>query len=88
VRPRELAFAVPSNPETRPIAEDQPGVVLGQFFTSFIDYRPLIWDMTFHKGYVLTPDMTGGMSSYKETRPGRGSRGRPSRRSRASGTRR
>jgi hypothetical protein len=71
IRPRELAFAVPSNPETRPIAEDQPGVVLGQFFTSFIDYRPLIWDMTFHKGYVLVPDMTGGMSSYQETKAGK-----------------
>ena len=68
VRPRELAFAVPSNPETRPIPEDQPGVVLGQFFTSFIDYRPLIWDMTFHGGYVLVPDMTGGMSSYREAK--------------------
>ena len=76
VRPRELAFAVPSNPETRPIAEDQPGVVLGQFFTSFIDYRPLIWDMTFHKGYVLVPDMTGGMSSFVETKPGKTSRRR------------
>ena len=80
VRPREVAFAVPSNPETRPIAEDQPGVVLGQFFTSFIDYRPLIWDMTFHKGYVLTPDMTGGMSAYQETDPPkRGPRRKPSR---------
>ena len=74
VRPSELAFAVPSNPETRPIPEDQPGVVLGQFFTSFIDYRPLVWDMTFHNGYVLVPDMTGGMSSYLETKPGRASR--------------
>ena len=76
VRPRELAFALPSNPETRPIPEDQPGVVLGQFFTSFIDYRPLVWDMTFHKGHLLVPDMTGGMSSYQETKPRRGRRPR------------
>lgn len=67
VRPKELAFAVPSNAETRPIAPDAGGVVLSQFFTSFIDYRPLVWDMTFHKGHVLVPDMTGGMSSFRET---------------------
>lgn len=69
VRPRELAFAVPSNPETRPITPEQPGLVLGQFFTSVIGYRPLVWDMAFANGYVLVPDMTGGMSSYRETRP-------------------
>lgn len=67
VRPRELAFAVPSNPETRPIAADQPGLVLGQFFTAFIDYRPLVWDIAVNRGYVLVPDMTGGMSAYRET---------------------
>lgn len=77
VRPRELAFAVPSNPEIRPIPEDQPGALQGAFFTSFIDYRPLVWDMTFHKGYLLVPDMTGGMSSYLETKtPGRGGKGK------------
>ena len=69
VRPRELAFAIPSNAETRPIPADQPGLVLGQFFTSVIDYRPLVWDMAFHKGHVLVPDMTGGMSSYREVKP-------------------
>lgn len=69
VRPREMAFAVPSNPETRPITPEQPGLVLGQFFTSVIGYRPLVWDMAFANGYVLVPDMTGGMSSYRETRP-------------------
>jgi hypothetical protein len=31
--------------------------------------------MTFHNGYVLVPDMTGGMSSYQEAKaPHRGRR--------------
>jgi hypothetical protein len=71
VRPKELAFAVPSNAETRPLPPAAGGVggVFSQFFTAFLEYRPLVWDMTFHKGHVLVPDMTGGMSSFRETHP-------------------
>jgi hypothetical protein len=68
VRPKELAFAVPSETTTRPLPEDAGGVVLAQFTTAFTDYRPWLWDMTYHKGVVLAPDGTGGMYAFRETK--------------------
>jgi hypothetical protein len=62
VRPRELAIYVPHEGPTRPIAPDAGA----EFTTGFIDYRPLIWDMTYVNGHVLIPDMTGGLTVARE----------------------
>ena len=37
-----------------------------EFVTGFIDYRPLIWDMTYVNGHVMIPDMTGGLTVARE----------------------
>ena len=67
VRPRELALYVPSEGPIREIPPDAGGVLVDYHFTTgFIDYRPLIWDMTFAKGHILIPDMTGGLSVVRE----------------------
>ncbi|HVL96361.1 MAG TPA: hypothetical protein VM266_10920 [Solirubrobacteraceae bacterium] len=61
VQPKETALYVPHEGPTRPIHPDA-----GDFFTSFIDYRPLIWDMTYVNGHVMIPDMTGGLTVARE----------------------
>jgi hypothetical protein len=67
VRPKELGIFVPHEGKGRPIPPDAGGVIQpGHFVTGFIDYRPLIWDMTFVNGHVLIPDMTGGLTSVRE----------------------
>jgi len=67
VRPKELAFHVPSAEPTRPIHPPRGGAtpLFGRFFTSFLEYRPLIWDMTFVNGHVLASDMVGGFYSLR-----------------------
>ena len=68
VRPRELGVIVPHGDTTRPIHPDHGGTPAYQrFFTSFIDYRPSIWDMQWHKGHVLAADMVGGFYAIKYT---------------------
>jgi hypothetical protein len=62
VRPKEIGLFVPHEGPTRPIAPDAGA----QFVTGFIDYRPLIWDMTYVNGHVLIPDMTGGFTVARE----------------------
>ena len=47
---------------TRPIYDQAVDPVL-PFFTAFINFRPLIWDMVAYKGSVLAADMTGGFYS-------------------------
>ena len=68
VRPKEVAIHVPSAEPTRPIHPPRGGTtpVFAPFFTSLIDYRPLIWDMTFVNGHVLAADMVGGFYSLRE----------------------
>ena len=61
VNPRELGLYVPHEGPTRPIHPDE-----GNFTTSFIDYRPLIWDMFYANGHVFIPDMTGGLTVVRE----------------------
>ncbi|MDQ4125610.1 MAG: hypothetical protein M3134_08430, partial [Actinomycetota bacterium] len=68
VRPRELGVIVPHGDTTRPIHPDRGGTPAYQrFFTSFIDYRPNIWDMQWHRGHVLAADMVGGFYALKYT---------------------
>jgi len=67
-RPKEVGFIVPSGTPTRPIY-DQALDPLIPFFTAFIDFRPLIWDLVFYRGSVLAADMTGGFYSFGETGP-------------------
>jgi hypothetical protein len=62
VMPREVALYVPHDGPTRPIAPDAGA----EFVTGFIDYRPLIWDMTYVNGHVMIPDMTGGLTVARE----------------------
>jgi hypothetical protein len=62
VKPREVGLFVPHEGPMRPIAPDAGA----QFTTGFIDYRPLIWDMTYFNGTVLIPDMTGGLTVARE----------------------
>ena len=68
VRPKEIGVVVPPAPQTRPI---HPGPRTAsrfdQFFTSFIKYRPTIWDMQWHNGHVLAADMVGGFYAYALT---------------------
>ncbi|HEV2999188.1 MAG TPA: hypothetical protein VGW75_00510 [Solirubrobacteraceae bacterium] len=66
VRPRELGVIVPHGDTTRPIHPDRGGPYQ-HFFTSFIDYRPIIWDMQWHNGQVLAADMVGGFYSIRYT---------------------
>ena len=68
VRPRELGVVVPHGDTTRPIHPDRGGTpAYPRFFTSFIDYRPSIWDMQWHKGQVLAADMVGGFYALRYT---------------------
>ncbi|HEX2084243.1 MAG TPA: hypothetical protein VHF89_01050 [Solirubrobacteraceae bacterium] len=68
VRPRELGVIVPHGDTTRPIHPDRGGTpAYPRFFTSFIDYRPSIWDMQWHRGHVLAADMVGGFYSIRYT---------------------
>jgi hypothetical protein len=68
VRPRELGVIVPHGDTTRPIHPDRGGTpAYPRFFTSFIDYRPNIWDMQWHRGQVLAADMVGGFYSLRYT---------------------
>jgi hypothetical protein len=68
VRPRELGVIVPHGDTTRPIHPDRGGTPAYQrFFTAFIDYRPNIWDMQWHKGQVIAADMVGGIYSIRYT---------------------
>lgn len=67
VRPKETAIYVPSEGDGRPIPPDAGGIVQdGHFVTGFIDYRPLVWDMTYANGHVMIPDMTGGLTVVRE----------------------
>ena len=69
VRPKELGVMVPHGAQTRPIHPDRGGAtpLFDPFFTSFIDYRPIVWDMQYTKGYVLAADMVGGFYSMRYT---------------------
>ncbi|MEJ7893281.1 MAG: hypothetical protein WKF94_11645 [Solirubrobacteraceae bacterium] len=64
-RPNEIGFIVPAGTPTRPIYSQavDPAV---PFFTAFIGFRPLIWDMVAYKGSVLAADMTGGFYSFSQ----------------------
>ena len=64
-RPRELGFTVPSGEPTRPIYGAQAGPLVIPFISTFLQYRPLIWDMVFYRGYVLAADETGGFYSLR-----------------------
>ena len=69
VRPRETALFVPSEGPQRDIPPDAGATTPAfdyHFVTGFIDYRPLVWDMTYANGYVFIPDMTGGLTVVKE----------------------
>ena len=65
VRPAELGFIVPHGSETRPLYEADVPPLLIPFFSTFLTGRPLIWDMQFHKGYVLAADEVGGFYSLQ-----------------------
>ena len=67
-RPKELGFIVPSGTPTRPIYS-QAVRPLSPFFSAFLNFRPLIWDMVFYKGSVLAADMTGGFYSFTDAPP-------------------
>ena len=68
VRPKEIGVIVPHGDTTRPIHEDRGGTpAYPRFFTSFIDYRPTIWDMQWHRGQVLAADMVGGFYALRYT---------------------
>ncbi|HEX8206376.1 MAG TPA: hypothetical protein VF587_09990 [Solirubrobacteraceae bacterium] len=69
VRPKELGVIVPHGDTTRPIHPDRGGATpaYARFFTSFIDYRPSIWDMQWHRGSVIAADMVGGVYAIKYT---------------------
>jgi hypothetical protein len=75
VRPKELGVVIPTGSPTRPIHPDAGGELYDQFFTSFIKYRPTIWDMQWHKGHVLAADMVGGFYAFKLTADVTGSGG-------------
>ena len=64
-RPKELGFAVPSGRPTRPIYDQMAGPVV-PFVSSFVQARPLVWDMFFYRGSLLAADMTGGFYSYAD----------------------
>ncbi|HEX2084593.1 MAG TPA: hypothetical protein VHF89_02845 [Solirubrobacteraceae bacterium] len=70
-RPKELGFYVPTGEPTRPIYEADAGPFVIPFISEFIQYRPLIWDMYYYRGYVLAADETGGFYSlrYEEDEP-------------------
>jgi hypothetical protein len=72
VRPSEVGVMVPTGSPTRPIHPDRAtsSPAFDQFFTSFIKYRPTVWDMQWHRGSVLVADMTGGFHALRYT-PGR-----------------
>jgi hypothetical protein len=69
VRPKELGVVVPTGTPTRPIHPDRAtnSPLFDQFFTSFIKYRPTVWDMQWHRGHALVADMTGGFYAYRLT---------------------
>jgi hypothetical protein len=69
VRPKEVGVSVSPAAPTRPIHPDRAAnsPLFGHFFTSFIDYRPTIWDMQYHRGQVLAADMVGGFYSLRLT---------------------
>jgi hypothetical protein len=69
VRPKEVGVSVTPAPQTRPIHPDRAtsSPLFDQFFTSFIKYRPTIWDMQYHRGQVLAADMVGGFYSLRLT---------------------
>ncbi len=69
VRPVETAFHVPHGTPTRPIYQGLVDPVVLPFTTTFIDFRPLIWDMVPVRGHVLAADMTGGFYSLQEQDP-------------------
>lgn len=75
VRPKELAFVVPSGTPTRPLYSQPVGPVI-PFVSTFTQARPLVWDMVFYDppgpqtGRILAADMTGGFYSYRETGKG------------------
>jgi hypothetical protein len=54
-RPRELNWAVPYEPETRPTLES------GTFPHSRGDF----WDMVFYKGFIIAADIKGGLYSLR-----------------------
>lgn len=64
-RPAELGFYLPSGEPTRPIYKAQGGPLVIPFISTFIQYRPLIWDMVFYRGRVLAADETGGFYSLR-----------------------
>ena len=64
-RPREVGFIVPTGTPTRPIYS-QAAPPASPFFTAFINFRPLVWDMVAYKGSVVAADMTGGFYSFSQ----------------------
>ncbi|CAA9513150.1 MAG: hypothetical protein AVDCRST_MAG30-2606 [uncultured Solirubrobacteraceae bacterium] len=75
-RPKELGFIVPSGTPTRPIYDQVNNPVI-PFFSAFINFRPLIWDMVFYKGSVLAADMTGGFYAFTDPPPAPATDGAP-----------
>ena len=64
VAPTEAGFAVPGGTPTRPLYEATVDPLL-PFFTAFALTRGTFWDAVPYKGYVLAPDETGGLYSYR-----------------------
>lgn len=64
VKPREIGVAVPEGEPTRPLYASPVKPVI-PFFTAFALTRGTFWDAVPYKGYVLAPDETGGLYSYK-----------------------
>jgi len=72
VRPQEVGAALPSDPtDPRPVFK--PTVApASPFITGFLSGRPLVWDTLFYRGYLIVPDMLGGITSYLPTARGTG----------------
>jgi len=68
-RPFETGFVVPSGKPTREIYKPTVRPIGVEFFTQFINFRPLVWDQYFYKGSILAPDMVGGFYSFREDAP-------------------
>jgi hypothetical protein len=76
VRPKEIGVIVPHGDATRPIqpffTPDSPE---DSFFTSFLQFRPTVWDMQWHDGHVLAADMVGGFYALRLDESNAGSDG-------------
>ncbi|MFN2389209.1 MAG: hypothetical protein ABR575_06335, partial [Actinomycetota bacterium] len=63
VRPKELGFFV-AHSAGRPVPEATVGPQ-SPFFSTFLNAQPMLWDLFFYKGHILTADMLGGLYSLR-----------------------